>query len=59
MRALEDSLCRLGTDYVDLCQIHNYDRVTPLEETLAALDDAVRQGKVRYLGCSNRPHRSP
>jgi aryl-alcohol dehydrogenase-like predicted oxidoreductase len=53
MRALEDSLRRLGTDYVDLYQIHNYDRVTPLEETLGALDDAVRQGKVRYLGCSN------
>jgi aryl-alcohol dehydrogenase-like predicted oxidoreductase len=53
MRALEDSLRRLGTDYVDLYQIHNYDRITPLEETLAALDDAVRQGKVRYLGCSN------
>ncbi|QUQ62772.1 aldo/keto reductase [Kutzneria sp. CA-103260] len=53
MRALEDSLRRLGTDHIDLYQIHNYDRLTPLEETLAALDDAVRQGKVRYLGCSN------
>ena len=53
MRALEDSLRRLGTDYIDLYQIHNYDHVTPLEETLAALDDAVRQGKVRYLGASN------
>jgi aryl-alcohol dehydrogenase-like predicted oxidoreductase len=53
MRALEDSLRRLGTDYVDLYQIHNFDPVTPLEETLAALDDAVRQGKVRYIGCSN------
>jgi aryl-alcohol dehydrogenase-like predicted oxidoreductase len=53
MRALEDSLRRLGTDYVDLYQIHNFDPITPLEETLAALDDAVRQGKVRYLGCSN------
>jgi aryl-alcohol dehydrogenase-like predicted oxidoreductase len=53
MRALEDSLRRLRTDYIDLYQIHNYDRVTPLEETLSALDDAVRQGKVRYIGCSN------
>ncbi|MER7890154.1 aldo/keto reductase [Micromonospora sp. NPDC094482] len=53
MRALEDSLRRLKTDYVDLYQIHNYDHVTPLEETLSALDDAVRQGKVRYIGCSN------
>jgi aryl-alcohol dehydrogenase-like predicted oxidoreductase len=53
MRALEDSLRRLGTDYVDLYQIHNYDHVTPLVETLSALDDAVRQGKVRYIGCSN------
>jgi aryl-alcohol dehydrogenase-like predicted oxidoreductase len=53
MRALEDSLRRLGTDYVDLYQIHNYDHVTPLEETLSALDDLVRQGKVRYIGCSN------
>jgi aryl-alcohol dehydrogenase-like predicted oxidoreductase len=53
MRALEDSLRRLKTDYVDLYQIHNYDHVTPIEETLSALDDAVRQGKVRYIGCSN------
>ncbi|MGP4102787.1 aldo/keto reductase [Nonomuraea sp. KM90] len=53
MRALEDSLRRLGTDYIDLYQIHNYDHVTPIEETLSALDDAVRQGKVRYIGCSN------
>jgi aryl-alcohol dehydrogenase-like predicted oxidoreductase len=53
MRALEDSLRRLGTDYIDLYQLHNYDRLTPIEETLSALDDAVRQGKVRYIGCSN------
>lgn len=53
MRALEDSLRRLNTDYIDLYQIHNWDHVTPIEETLGALDDAVRQGKVRYLGCSN------
>jgi aryl-alcohol dehydrogenase-like predicted oxidoreductase len=53
MRALEDSLRRLGTDYIDLYQIHNWDQLTPLEETLGALDDAVRVGKVRYIGCSN------
>jgi aryl-alcohol dehydrogenase-like predicted oxidoreductase len=53
MRALEDSLRRLRTDYIDLYQVHNYDRITPIEETLSALDDAVRQGKVRYIGCSN------
>jgi aryl-alcohol dehydrogenase-like predicted oxidoreductase len=53
MRALEGSLRRLRTDYIDLYQLHNYDRLTPLEETLSALDDAVRQGKVRYIGCSN------
>lgn len=53
MRALEDSLRRLKTDYVDLYQIHNHDHMTPIEETLSALDDAVRQGKVRYIGCSN------
>ncbi|MFI8184300.1 aldo/keto reductase [Actinacidiphila glaucinigra] len=52
-RALDDSLRRLGTDYIDLYQIHNHDHLTPLEETLSALDDAVRQGKVRYIGCSN------
>lgn len=53
MQALEDSLRRLGTEYIDLYQIHNFDQVTPLEETLRALDDAVRQGKVRYIGCAN------
>ncbi|MBP2703873.1 aldo/keto reductase [Microbispora sp. RL4-1S] len=53
MRALEDSLRRLRTDHIDLYQIHNYDHVTPIEETLGALDDAVRQGKVRYIGSSN------
>lgn len=49
----EESLRRLGTDYIDLYQIHGYDRLTPLEETLRALDDLVRAGKVRYIGCSN------
>jgi aryl-alcohol dehydrogenase-like predicted oxidoreductase len=52
-RALEDSLRRLRTDHVDLYQIHSFDPLTPLEETLSALDDAVRQGKVRYIGASN------
>ena len=47
------SLKRLGTNYVDLYQIHSFDFFTPLEETLRALDDLVRQGKVRYIGCSN------
>ncbi len=53
MRAVEDSLRRLGTDYIDLYQIHFPDVTTPIEETLRALDDVVRQGKVRYIGCSN------
>ncbi|MFF0366779.1 MULTISPECIES: aldo/keto reductase [unclassified Micromonospora] len=53
MQALEDSLRRLRTDHIDLYQIHNFDQVTPMEETLRALDDAVRQGKVRYIGCAN------
>ncbi|GLW05943.1 aldo/keto reductase [Microtetraspora sp. NBRC 13810] len=52
-RSLEDSLRRLNTDHVDLYQIHNFDPLTPFEESLAALDDAVRQGKVRYVGASN------
>jgi aryl-alcohol dehydrogenase-like predicted oxidoreductase len=53
MQALEDSLRRLGTDHIDLYQLHNYDHLTPYEEVLGALDDAVRQGKVRYLGVAN------
>jgi aryl-alcohol dehydrogenase-like predicted oxidoreductase len=53
MQAVEASLERLGTDYIDLYQIHFYDESTPVEETLRALDDLVRQGKVRYIGCSN------
>lgn len=55
LRACEDSLRRLGTDYLDLYQTHSPDPDTPQEETLRALDDLVRQGKVRYLGCSNHP----
>ena len=50
---IEASLRRLQTDYVDLYQVHCFDSRTPLEETLSALDALVRQGKVRYLGCSN------
>ena len=53
MRAAEESLKRLGTDYIDLYQIHRSDPETDIEETLAALTDLVRSGKVRYIGCSN------
>jgi aryl-alcohol dehydrogenase-like predicted oxidoreductase len=52
MSAVEASLKRLGTDYIDLYQQHIEDPRTPIEETLRALDDLVRQGKVRYIGCS-------
>jgi aryl-alcohol dehydrogenase-like predicted oxidoreductase len=52
-RALEASLRRIGTDYVDLYQCHHWDNSTPIEETMATLDGFVRSGKVRYLGCSN------
>ncbi|WP_105565172.1 aldo/keto reductase [Microbacterium halophytorum] len=52
-RAVEGSLSRLGTDYIDLYQLHTPDRITPIDETLSALDDLVRSGKVRYIGCSN------
>ena len=51
--AVEASLRRLGTDYIDLYQLHGWDGSTPLEETLRALDDLVRSGKVRYIGASN------
>jgi aryl-alcohol dehydrogenase-like predicted oxidoreductase len=50
---LEESLRRLGTDYVDLYQIHRWDKTTPIEETLEALNDVVRAGKVRYIGASS------
>jgi aryl-alcohol dehydrogenase-like predicted oxidoreductase len=53
VRALEASLRRLDTDYIDLYQMHTPDEATPIDETLAALDDLVRAGKVRYLGNSN------
>lgn len=53
MRAIDASLKRLGTDYVDLYQIHFYDPNVHIDETLQAMDDLVRSGKVRYIGCSN------
>lgn len=53
MQQAEDSLRRLQTDWIDLYQVHRFDNSTPLEETLSALTDLVRQGKVRYIGCSN------
>jgi aryl-alcohol dehydrogenase-like predicted oxidoreductase len=53
MRAVEASLRRLGTDYIDLYQMHGFDATTPVEETLNTLDVLVRSGKVRYIGCSN------
>jgi 1-deoxyxylulose-5-phosphate synthase len=53
MRAIDASLRRLGTDYVDLYQIHFWDPTTPIDETLRAMDDLVTAGKVRYIGCSN------
>lgn len=53
MAECEDSLRRLGTDYIDLYQIHRWDRATPIEETMEALHDLVRSGKVRYIGASS------
>jgi aryl-alcohol dehydrogenase-like predicted oxidoreductase len=53
LEACENSLRRLRTDYIDIYQIHSFDPFAPFEETLRALDDLVRQGKVRYVGCSN------
>src|ERR1700743_2156631 len=50
---VEESLRRLGTDYIDLYQIHSYDPLTPLQETLRVLDELVKSGKVRYIGASN------
>ncbi len=55
MTAVEDSLRRLRTDWIDLYQFHRADPLTPVEETLRALENLVRQGKVRYFGCSNMP----
>jgi aryl-alcohol dehydrogenase-like predicted oxidoreductase len=53
MSAAEASLRRLGTDWIDLYQLHRPDPKTPIEETLRALEDLIQQGKVRYIGCSN------
>ena len=55
MQAVEDSLRRLKTDWIDLYQLHRPDPSTPIEETLRALDDLVTAGKVRFIGCSNLP----
>ena len=55
MSAVEDSLRRLKTDWIDLYQLHQPDPLTPLDETIQALDDLVTQGKIRYIGCSNLP----
>ena len=55
MSAVEASLTRLKTDWIDLYQLHSPDPQTPIDETMRALDDLVRQGKIRYIGCSNTP----
>jgi len=55
IRAVDDSLRRLQTDYIDLYQTHWFDAATPIEETLGTLDDLIRAGKIRYIGCSNIP----
>ncbi len=53
IKQVEGSLKRLGTDVIDLFQLHGFDAMTPIEEVTSTLDDLVRQGKIRYLGCSN------
>src|ERR1700720_4297118 len=53
INACEKALNRLRTDYIDIFQLHGFDARTPIEETLSALDDLVRAGKIRYIGCSN------
>lgn len=53
INAVNASLQRLGTDYIDLYQLHGFDAITPIEETLSTLNDLVREGKIRYIGCSN------
>jgi aryl-alcohol dehydrogenase-like predicted oxidoreductase len=53
IRAVDASLQRLGTDYIDLYQLHGFDQTTPVEEVMGTLDDLVRAGKIRYIGCSN------
>jgi aryl-alcohol dehydrogenase-like predicted oxidoreductase len=53
IRSIDQSLRRLGTEYIDLFQLHGFDAMTPIEEVVGTLDDLVRAGKIRYLGCSN------
>ena len=53
IRTVEAQLKRLGTDYIDLYQLHGFDPATPIEETLRTLEELVRSGKIRYIGCSN------
>jgi aryl-alcohol dehydrogenase-like predicted oxidoreductase len=53
IRTIDASLSRLGTDHIDLFQLHGFDALTPVEEVLSTLDDLVRAGKIRYVGCSN------
>jgi len=53
IRAIDSALQRLGTDYIDLFQLHGFDAATPIEETLRTLDDLITAGKIRYIGCSN------
>lgn len=53
IKACEGSLKRLGIDYIDLFQLHGFDALTPIEETLRALENLIQQGKIRYIGCSN------
>ncbi|HTN98623.1 MAG TPA: aldo/keto reductase, partial [Nordella sp.] len=53
IKQVEGSLKRLGTDVIDLFQLHGFDAMTPIEEVTSTLDDLVRAGKIRYLGCSN------
>ncbi|QDQ84945.1 aldo/keto reductase [Paraburkholderia megapolitana] len=55
LRALDESLRRLGTDYIDLYYLHTWDRMTPVDEVMRAMDDAVRAGKIRYVGLSDTP----
>ena len=59
MRGVEASLKRLGTDYIDLYYLHTWDRITPVDEVMHAMDDAVRAGKIRYVGCRIRLRGSP
>lgn len=53
IEAVDKALKRLGTDYIDLFQLHGFDALTPVEEVLSSLDDLIRAGKIRYIGCSN------